>query len=119
MGAGRAGWSGREVRSDACGAAFLPPHLSHPDPHPNPHQPSWSCAAVLRYRDWVLDVAARGGLLLVAAAREVAVHDLETHALLHRVRGRRGRGAGGWGWGGSSSEEVPLYWCMLNVDCTN
>jgi hypothetical protein len=34
----------------------------------------------------VLDVAARGGLLHVAAAREVHVVDLETHRLLHKVR---------------------------------
>ncbi|KAI8466040.1 MAG: WD40-repeat-containing domain protein [Monoraphidium minutum] len=45
----------------------------------------WACAAVLRYPDWVLDVAARGGLLLVAAAREVHVHDRETHGLLHKL----------------------------------
>jgi hypothetical protein len=46
---------------------------------------SWACVGVLRYSDWVLDVAARSGLLLVAAAREVHVHDLATHTLLHKV----------------------------------
>lgn len=63
----------------APGSPPVPPNRCAPLPC------SWSCVSILRYNDWVLDVAARGALLLVAAAREVHVHDLETHRLLHKV----------------------------------
>jgi hypothetical protein len=42
--------------------------------------------SVLRYEDWVYSVAARGGLLLVAAGPEVLVHDLPSGKLLRKVR---------------------------------